>query len=237
MELELAFVSSPNRCGYLPDRDWSLAYEIVRRLSPAEYGHRLAQGWRRFGHALFRPQCQGCQECRPIRIRVDDFGPDRSQRRTWKANENEITLRVGRPAVSRDKLELYDRFHAYQAQAKGWPEHSVKDAGEYWESFVANPIPTQEWCYYLGSRLVGVGYVDRVPAAMSAIYFFYDPAERRRSLGTWNVLSILAEARRQGLAHVYLGYYVADCPSMRYKARFRPNEVLGPDGGWAEFLS
>jgi arginine-tRNA-protein transferase len=83
--------------------------------------------------------------------------------------------------------------------------------------------------------LIGVGYVDALPGGLSAIYFYYDPGERHRSLGTYNVLSILASARARNLPHVYLGYYVAGCRSLEYKARFRPNEVLTGGGTWARF--
>jgi leucyl-tRNA---protein transferase len=100
---------------------------------------------------------------------------------------------------------------------------------------VDNPFPTEEWCYYIGERLVGVGYVDVLPEGLSAIYFYYDPAERQRSLGTYNVLAILEAARQRQLPHVYLGYYVAGYRSLEYKARFRPNEVLGRDGVWQPF--
>jgi arginine-tRNA-protein transferase len=70
---------------------------------------------------------------------------------------------------------------------------------------------------------------------LSAIYFFYDPRERHRSLGTWNVLCLLDEAVRRGLPFVYLGYYVEGCPSMAYKPRFAPNQVRGSDGVWRAF--
>ncbi len=95
-----------------------------------------------------------------------------------------------------------------------------------------NPFPTEEWSYFVGDRLIGVGYVDVLPGGLSAIYFFYDPDEKKRSLGTWNVLSLIDEARRRGLPHAYLGYYVAGCGSMAYKAAFRPHQLLGPDGRW-----
>ena len=85
--------------------------------------------------------------------------------------------------------------------------------------------------------MVGVGYVDVLPEGMSAIYFYYDPVERDRSLGTFNVLSVLRAAADRGLPHVYLGYYVEGCRSLEYKGRFRPNEVLGPDGEWETFFS
>jgi arginine-tRNA-protein transferase len=100
---------------------------------------------------------------------------------------------------------------------------------------VENPFPTYEWCYFIKDRLVGVGYVDDVPGGLSAIYFFYDPDERSRSLGTWNVLSLIEQASRRGIPHLYLGYYVAGCQSMEYKVRFAPSEVLGLDGRWTEF--
>jgi arginine-tRNA-protein transferase len=150
-------------------------------------------------------------------------------------NEGFVRLQLGSPSFNQAKLDLYDRYHAFQADAKGWPEHAVADADNYINSFVDNPFPTEEWCYYVGTQLVAVGYVDNLPPALSAIYFFYDPIERRRSLGTWNVLCLLAEAARRRLPHVFLGYYVAGCHSMEYKALFRPCEVRGPDGVWRLF--
>jgi arginine-tRNA-protein transferase len=70
---------------------------------------------------------------------------------------------------------------------------------------------------------------------MSAIYFFYDPEARERSLGTWNVLRLLAVARERGLPFLYLGYYVAGCLSLAYKASFLPNQILHPGGQWRDF--
>jgi arginine-tRNA-protein transferase len=168
-------------------------------------------------------------------VLADRFHPNRSQRRVCKTNEGVIERVISTPAVTRAKLALYDRFHAHQAETKGWPSHAAKDAVEYANSFVDNPFPTQEWCYYLDGRLIGVGYVDDLPGGLSAIYFFYDPDERRRSLGTWNVLSILQEAAARQIPYVYLGYYVAGCTSMMYKRCFTPNQILGLDGRWHDF--
>lgn len=232
MESLFQYVAPPSQCGYLPEQTWQLEYELVGELSPAEYMERLLQGWRRFGTALFRPRCRACTACQSLRVVVDRFRPDRSQRRVRRRNEHEVQLRIGAPTVTRAKLDLYDRYHAFQTEAKDWPDHDPRDAVSYSNSFVENPFPTQEWCYYLANRLVGVGYVDDLPSGLSAIYFFHDPAERYRSLGTWNVLNVIAEAARRRLPHVYLGYYVPGCRSMEYKARYVPNQVLGADGQW-----
>jgi arginine-tRNA-protein transferase len=260
MESLFRYVAEPSGCGYLPDRLWSLEYELVASLSPAEYQRRMLEGWRRFGRMLFRPRCPACQACQALRVSTERFRPDRSQRRARARNEGVVTLRIGPPRLTREKLALYDRYHAFQVEAKGWPEHGPRDAAGYRESFLDQPFAVEEWCYSLGGRLVGVGYVDavlgapaapapdapgRVPLALadgvplegglSAIYFFYDPEERKRSLGTWNVLCILAEARRRGLPWAYLGYFVAGCPSLEYKAAFAPNQVRHADGGWRDF--
>jgi leucyl-tRNA---protein transferase len=231
----LRYLSEPTACGYLPDQIWRLEFEQVAALTAQEYMQRMAQGWRRFGHALFRPRCQSCSACQPLRVVVNGFRPDRSQRRAWNSNSGDLRLRIQRPAVTREKLDLYDRYHSFQAEEKGWPEHAPKDAEGYARSFVHNPFPTEEWCYLLGRKLVGVGYVDHLSKGMSGIYFFYDPGERHRSLGTFNVLAMLHEAARRRSPHLYLGYYVAGCSSMMYKSRFVPNQVLGPDGCWHDF--
>jgi arginyl-tRNA--protein-N-Asp/Glu arginylyltransferase len=246
MESLFRYTAEPTPCGYLPDQVWSLEYEYVAAMSAAEYLQRMVEGWRRFGNMLFRPACMACRACRPVRVCASEFRADRSQRRVRKANSGVVELRIGEPEVTHEKLELYDRYHAYQSEMKGWPEHPPKEAGSYADSFVFHPFDVEEWCFYVEGRLVGVGYVDYLPDApvelagqqaegLSAIYFFYDPEERRRSLGTWNVLCLIDVAVRRGLPYVYLGYYVAGCGSMEYKPRFVPNELRGEDGVWRRF--
>lgn len=237
MESLFVFTTPPGPCGYLPDRDWSLTYEIVGALSAAEYQARLKAGWRRFGFSLFRPTCPACTACQSLRVPVAAFKPDRSQRRCFAANAADVRITIGLPSVTDEKLDLYDRFHGSQSDRVGWSDRGPKDAGDYSESFVENPFVTQEWCYYLSGKLVGVGYVDRMPEGLSAIYFFHEPDERQRSLGTFNVLSVIRQAAEWNLPHVYLGYYVEGCRSLEYKARFRPNEVLGTGGAWEPFRS
>src|SRR5262249_39418820 len=136
----------------------------------------------RFGTMLFRPACRSCHACRALRVHAARFRPDRSQRRARRANEGVVELRVGRPAVSRAKLALYDRYHAYQADAKGWPQHPARDAASYVDSFVHHPFPVEEWCYYLGGRLVGVGYVDHLPATEDRGSRIEDRGSKTRAL-------------------------------------------------------
>jgi leucyl-tRNA---protein transferase len=234
METLFTFVSPPGPCEYLPNQTWQIQYETVGGITPGEYMERLRHGWRRFGHSMFRPACASCRMCQSLRVPVATFRPSRSQTRALTANLGTVRIDVGTPRVSQAKADLYAKFHRYQHDAKGWP--APERSADALMSFVDNPFPTEEWCYYVEERLIAVGYVDRLPEGLSAIYYFYDPAERHRSLGTFNVLSILAAARERQLPHVYLGYYVEGCGSLEYKGRFRPNEVLTPRGTWEAFL-
>lgn len=230
-----SFIAPPSPCGYLPTEQWSLEYELIAAMSPADYMTLMREGWRRFGHMVFRPRCRSCNQCRSLRVDVHAFQPNRSQRRVVKANAESLRLVITSPAATAANLALYDRYHAFQKDFKDWPAHAPKEVDDYRQSFVDNPFPTEEWRYFLGSTLVGVGYVDVLPAGLSAIYYFYDPDHRDRQLGTWNVLRLIEETRRRGLPHLYLGYYVPNCGSLEYKATFRPNEILHPDGEWLPF--
>ena len=231
MESAVTLLSAASRCEYLPDRLWQLRYELVPYLRPADYMERLQQGWRRAGYAMFRPDCPSCQMCQSLRVPVATFRPSPSQRRAWRRNQGEVTVRVDAPSLSQDRLDLWARFHRYGHETKGWPAEPGGDPGMLLE----NPFRTEEWSYYVGNRLIAVAYVDALPEALSAIYCYYDPMERPRSPGTFNILSLLASARERGLPHVYLGYYVAGCRSREYQRRFRPNDVLRPNGTWEAF--
>jgi arginine-tRNA-protein transferase len=227
MEQPVVFLSPPDQCPYLPGRVAQLRYELALDLTAAEYMTRLKQGWRRFGPVMFRPACLECRMCESLRIPVEMFRRSTSQRRVWRRN-GDIELRIGVPASSGEKLELFRRFHRFGHETKGWPA----DPGHDLRFFTNNPFPTEEWTYYAGGRLAGVGYVDALPEGLSAIYFFHDPHEGTRSLGTFNVLRVIEEARHRHLPHVYLGYYVEGCRSLEYKRRFHPSERLQLDGEW-----
>ena len=226
METLFTFTSPPGPCGYLPDRQWKLRYEVVRELTAEEYAAILSQGWRRFGYSLFRPECDSCNECKSVRLVARNFRPSRTQQRVRKLNTVEVQLTIGEPEITEEKMQLYLKYHAFQSDMKGWPEHRAVSESDYAESFVDHPFPTEEWQYRIDGKLIGVGYVDALPTGLSAIYFYYDPEERWRSLGTWNVMRVIEEAAVRNLEYVFLGFYVSECRSLSYKANFRPNELL-----------
>jgi len=202
----------------------------VAQLAPAEYEALMNRGWRKFGPMLFRPVCQACDECRPIRIPIDGFVPDRSQRRTWARNAD-LSVRCEAPTLDDARLDLYRRYQSSQSDLKNWPE-AERTARGYKLQFLQNPLPAVEISVWEGNVLRAVGLADVTPNVVSGVYHFHDPDCRERGLGTLVMLHTLALARRLGKTWAYFGFYVAGCPSMAYKARFRPCEILGPDGVW-----
>jgi arginyl-tRNA--protein-N-Asp/Glu arginylyltransferase len=216
-----------------------LLYGIAPDLRPSQYVELLRAGWRRIGPVVFRPNCPSCRQCLSLRVPVASFRPSRTQRRIWKHNAGGVVLRIAPPSLTPERLQLYKAFHDHGHQAKGWPAPSDQSTGEgesRLDLFLRNPFPTEEWSYWIEDRLLGVGYVDSMADGLSAIYFFHDPHERKRSLGTLNILHLIEAAHIRGLSYVYLGYYVKGCRSLEYKARFRPNEVFA-DAAWRAFTA
>ena len=224
------FRSGPDACHYLPDRSATQEYARAGRLSPHEYEALMDRGWRKFGAILFRPVCAACAECRPLRIPVAEFAPDRGQRRTLQKN-GDLVVRHAAPTLDAARLDLYRRYHAAQAEHKGWPDTDRTPRG-YAAQFLQNPIPAVEISVWEGDTLRAVALTDVTPNTVSGVYHFHDPDCRDRGLGTFAMLHAIELARRLGRRWAYFGFYVAGCPSMSYKTKFRPCELLGADGVW-----
>jgi leucyl-tRNA---protein transferase len=216
----------PFPCPYLPERMARNVIVVPSPLAPGVYHSLMDLNFRRLGAIFYRPNCMACEECKQVRVPVAAFRPSRAQRRCRVRNQD-LHVEVGPPAPTEEKRELYQRYLAlrHDGQMDGSP-------GEFYGFLYTSTVSTVEISYRLQGRLVGVGVADLEPDAMSAVYCYFDPEERGRSLGVFNVLWMLEECRRRGIPYLYLGYYVRDCRRMNYKVAYRPCEILGPQGDW-----
>lgn len=222
----MTFVQS-GPCGYLPGRTWTLEVQLC----PDDAGYRalLETRHRRSGVVAYRPVCKDCQACVPLRVPVDRFAPTKSQRRSLRKNAD-LEVELGPLQPDQEKLLLHDAFLAARfprSEPSGTLEH-------YAESFGSSPVSTHEMRYRKDGRLVGLGIVDLLPDVVSSVYFFHDPTEGKRSLGVFSALTEIELARRTGRAWWYVGYWVAGCKEMTYKADYRPHQLLVKDGEWVE---
>lgn len=230
------FKTPLRQCEYLPEKTAQMVHAEALELSAEEYLQLINNRWRRFGYWLFRPECPNCRACQPIRVPVNEYKPNRIQRRTIKTNSDLLRLEIRKPQIDEERIKLYVAHHEHHVETRGWHGTDEASAVQGIMNFTISPLPVQEWAYYLGDELVCVAYVDQLPDGYSGIYFYYSPEHRQLSLGNWVCISMILQARAQGLEYIYFGYYVSGNISMEYKSTFRPNEVL-QDGVWQPFLS
>jgi leucyl-tRNA---protein transferase len=219
------YTTSPYQCGYLSAETARLRYRVLIGVTAEQHEALLTRGWRRFGYEWFRPVCPACSACRSLRIPVAAFTPSRSQRRTLQRNRD-IHVVVQAPTITDEHVQLYNAYHADMQQRRGWPRDRITPL-TYFQRYIGGEWAfAREFLYYKHNRLVGVGLADLTPRALSSVYFFHDPAWRPLAPGVFSVLQQLAYAQRQGLQYHYMGYWIAACPSMAYKAQYRPHELL-----------
>ena len=200
-------------------------YRLMPGLEEAEFARLLNRGWRRFGYQLFRPHCPACARCRSLRVKAAEFQPNKAQRRALTRN-GDVRVEVRPASVSDAHIALYNRYHGFMADEKGWAAQTIS-AEEYADHFLGGGFDFgREFLYFLDGTLVAVGLVDVTAWASSSVYFFHEPSLRARSLGVYSMLKELEYARARQIPHHHLGYWVPECPSMLYKGTYRPMELL-----------
>ncbi len=217
-------------CPYLPSRrERKLVTELAGPDAAESYDLLSRAGFRRSHAVAYRPACQGCQACVPVRVPVAGFVPGRSLRRV--ARRNGDLLVALKPA--RATTEQFALFGRYLARRHGDGEMAGMGFADYRSMVEDTPIDSGVIeLRKADGNLVGCCLVDRSADSLSAVYSFFDPDLAADSLGSFIVLRLIDEAKRRGLRYVYLGYWIAASRKMAYKIRFRPLEAFGSEG-WA----
>lgn len=221
------FQTLPHACGYFAERS---AQNLV--LDPAApqldqlYGPALERGFRRAGGHLYFPNCPQCHACTPCRVDVANFEPDRSQRRCLKRNADLVVSEVV-PSYNRERHALYETYLRSRHAGGGMDD---ADASDFRRFLTAPWSPTVFLEVRLEQQLLAVAVTDICAEGLSAVYTFFDPEQRARSLGTYAILQQIAMARRRGVDSLYLGFWIQGHPKMDYKRRFQPLQLRGAEG-------
>lgn len=222
------YLTAAYPCSYLPDR---LARSQVATpphlVDTVVFSELVRQGFRRSGLHVYRPRCDTCRACVPVRVPVAEFRPNRSQRRCLSRNVD-LGYSLKPLAFEEAHYRLYRRYQASRHAGGGMDQD---DREQYRNFLLSSRVDSALIEYTLGDRVVMVSLVDRLLDGLSAVYAFYDPDLTRRGLGVYNVLTLVDLGRRMGLPYVYLGYWIEESPKMAYKRQYRPLEVLH-DGQW-----
>ncbi len=221
--------TTAHACGYWPGRSARNVMLDADASAPGEvFADLLAAGFRRSGEAIYRPRCDACNACIPVRLPVVLFRPDRGQRRCLERNADlSVTLE---PATSDARtIELYRRYVDARHPGSGM---STDDADDFVAMFFTAWAQTKFVCVRADQELLAVAITDITRIGCSAVYTFFNPAKQyaARGLGTFSVLAQVALTRALGLPHLYLGYWLDQHPNMHYKQRFRPQQHLQAQG-------
>ncbi len=220
------YVTPEMPCPYLPGlRSRSEAY-YFSNIDGATYEKLIARGFRRSGRVVYRPQCRNCTECKQLRVPVASFVPTKSMRRIARRNVD-ITMTADAPVATEEKFDIFVRY--LDAHHDDMMPRTYQSLAEF---LYDSPVDTVEFTYRLGNRIVGISIADQCPEGLSSVYCFFDPDFADRSLGTLSVVREVAYCRDLALPFYYLGFYIAKSPTMAYKIRFRPNEILVADDTW-----
>lgn len=214
-----------DKCAYLDDKEQTTHYKIIENCSATSCQEMVERGFRRFGKMFFRPICATCHECQSIKIDVENFEFTKSKRRVLKKAQD-IKVYIQEPSISQEHLILFDKYHRHMQEKKEWPYQSVTYQ-HYYNSFVAGHNDFgYEVLYFDGDKLIGVDLIDVLDDGISSIYFYYDHDYSQYALGKLSLYKQVEIARKNNKAWIYLGYYVKECPSLAYKADYKPYVTL-----------
>ena len=201
-------------------------------IDTATYGELVRAGFRRSGVFTYRPHCDACRECVPVRVPVARFEPNRSQRRSLKRH-GKLVAHERALAFREEHYQLYQRYQAARHSGGGM-DHDSRD--QYAHFLLQSHVDSRLIEFREDEVLRMICIVDVLPDGISSVYTFYDPDTpdaARASYGTYAVLWQIAQCRFVGLPYLYLGYWIRHSRKMAYKSRFRPLEALR-GGHWRE---
>lgn len=209
-------------CNYLEQREERLLIAVDERLNDSEhYSWLMTQGFRRSGNQIYRPHCPNCTECQSIRVLVNSFQPSSSQKRLNKKCHGYL-IKISK-TIQENYFNLYEKYiNTVHRDGSMYPASK-----EQFLNFLSCNITKQLFIeIWDGEKLISVAVTDKLDNGLSAVYTFYDPEYKKKSIGLFSILSQINIAKEHGKQFLYLGYQIDACRKMNYKNRYFPHQRL-----------
>jgi len=218
------FVTPQHSCSYLPREDATTLFADPKAAVDSELYNNLSNmGFRRSGNYLYRPHCESCAACIPVRVPSNHFNPSKKQRRILKKN-SDITVTVKDAEFSEEHYALYKHY----IEEKHRDGDMYPPSRDQYKSFLLSKWGETK-CFEFrlpDNALVAAAISDQLQNGISAVYTFYDTGHQQRSLGAYAILWQIQHANEIGLSALYLGYWIKECRKMSYKTEYQPLEML-----------
>lgn len=249
------YLTAPYSCSYLPGlQARSQVATPAFLIGTPVYSELVQHGFRRSGTYTYRPYCDDCRACVPLRVLARQFTANRSQRRAWAQHADlEASLHP-----LQDSPEYYNLYQRYQRarHPDGGMDNDDRESYrnfllqshidsllvEFREPFdratsttplVLSGVEGSGQAQDRQGVLRMVSVIDLLSDGLSSVYTFYEPDLPRARLGVYNVLWQIELCRKLDLDFVYLGYWIERSRKMAYKTGYQPAQGLR-DGIWRE---
>ena len=222
------YVTTKYSCGYIKNKSaQSLVAAPHKKIDDVAYNNLIKEGFRRSGQYVYKPRCENCQACIPIRLTAKNFTISRSQKRV-KNSHSHIQVKILPLKFYEEHFQLYSEYQNNRHEANNQVKENITDYNDF---LIKSNVESRLIEFKIDNKLVMVTIIDVMEEGISAVYTFYDCNYNKYSFGTYSILWLLDYCLINKIPHLYLGYWIAQSSKMKYKINFKPYELM-IDNSW-----
>ena len=215
--------ASPHLCPYIEGKKERLIFtDLTKFVSKKILEKLVSEGFRRSENIFYKPKCKDCNACISSRVVLNDFIMSKNFQRILRKNQD-LKFKIVKPKTTLSHYKLFKNYLKLRHSKGDMVDMTYLDFRTMLE---ISPVKTKIFNVYKNNKFFGAMLYDIYKNSYSANYSFYNPKFKNRSLGTFLILKLIEQAKKEKIKYLYLGYYIKECKKMSYKINFKPIEIL-----------